>query len=278
MTVLRAVWRLLRIFWCVIFFRCRLWVHPVCDSREGALRVHHLCRQVLKILKIDWRTSGHLSKRCAVVANHLSYLDILVFSASRPMMMVAKSEVASWPIFGSITRCAGTVYVVRGGGPATYPGVNRAMAQAFDSGLPVLFFPEGTTTDGGEVLAFRRGLLHSVLQEGVPLYAAAITYSDSAACWFGEATLPPHLFRVACGEGMQSSIRVGHVVPDREDRFVLAECARDAVVALYSEIRRELDTVDGRVDQSQTAETAKNLLDGPVQGLGSFDDEGCVLS
>ncbi len=57
--------------------------------------------------------------------------------------MVAKKEVQGWPLLGWLAAQAGTVYVERGGGPATYPDVNRAMAEAYRSGLPVLFFPEG---------------------------------------------------------------------------------------------------------------------------------------
>ena len=80
------------------------------------------------------------------------------------------------------------MYVERGGGPATYPAVNAAMAEAYASGLPVLFFPEGTTTDGaypdGGVMPFRRGLFHSVLNDGVALRVAGLRYSlDGGECW-----------------------------------------------------------------------------------------------
>ena len=113
----------------------------------------------------------------AVVSNHLSYLDILLYSSVQPFVMVAKTEVRGWPLLGWLTAQAGTVYVERGGGPKTYPAVNAAMAEAYRSGLPVLFFPEGTTTDGAEVLPFRRGLFHSVLNGGVALRTAALRYS-----------------------------------------------------------------------------------------------------
>ena len=144
----------------------------------------------------------------AVVSNHLSYLDILLYSSVQPFVMVAKTEVRGWPLLGWLTAQAGTVYVQRGGGPKTYPGVNAAMAEAYRSGLPVLFFPEGTTTDGAGVLPFRRGLFHSVLDNGVSLRTAALRYSletDAAnggatvgedVCWWGEMGFTPHLFRL----------------------------------------------------------------------------------
>jgi 1-acyl-sn-glycerol-3-phosphate acyltransferase len=67
----------------------------------------------------------------AVVSNHLSYLDILLYSSTRPFVMVAKTEVRGWPLLGWLTAQAGTVYVERGGGPKTYAGVNAAMEEAY---------------------------------------------------------------------------------------------------------------------------------------------------
>jgi 1-acyl-sn-glycerol-3-phosphate acyltransferase len=67
----------------------------------------------------------------AVVSNHLSYLDILLFSSIRPFVMVSKNEVKRWPLLGRLTAQAGTVYVDRDGGPPTYPSVNHAMAEAY---------------------------------------------------------------------------------------------------------------------------------------------------
>jgi len=156
--------------------------------------------------------------------------------------MVAKSEVRGWPLFGWLTSRAGTVYVTRGGGPSTYPGVNAAMAEVYRSGLPVLFFPEGTTTDGSGVLPFRRGLFHSVLNEGVSLRVAALRYSleDAAGsveedvCWWGDALLAPHLWRLLGLKGIQAEICFGGEVAARRDRFVLSEGAQEAVAGLYA--------------------------------------------
>jgi lyso-ornithine lipid O-acyltransferase len=194
------------------------------------------------MLGIESSVAGGLPLGGAVVCNHLSYMDVLVLSAAQPFVMVAKSEVRSWPLFGWLTAQAGTVYVRRGGGPATYPAVNAAMAEAYRSGLPVLFFPEGTTTDGGEVLAFRRGLFHSVLNEGVALRTAALRYSleDSEAsvaedvCWWGEMELMPHLLRFVGLRGVRVEVRFGDEVLARRDRFELSQAARARVVEMYA--------------------------------------------
>jgi 1-acyl-sn-glycerol-3-phosphate acyltransferase len=162
--------------------------------------------------------------------------------------MVAKTEVRGWPLLGWLTAQAGTVYVKRGGGPASYPAVNAAMAEAYRSGLPVLFFPEGTTTDGAGVLPFRRGLFHSVLNNGVSLRTAALRYSlepcsvncratvGEDVCWWGEMGFTSHMFWLMGLRGLEAQIRFGEEVLQRQDRFVLSETAQVRVAEMYDEL------------------------------------------
>jgi lyso-ornithine lipid O-acyltransferase len=218
------------------------WVRRPRVGVEGAVWIHGWCRRLVRAVGVELSVVGALPDGGAVVSNHLSYMDILLYSAVRPFVMVAKSEVRGWPLFGWLTSRAGTVYVRRGGGPSTYPGVNAAMAEAYRSGLPVLFFPEGTTTDGGDVLPFRRGLFHSVLNERVSLRVAALRYSledaggsvEEDVCWWGDALLAPHLWRLLGMRGVRAEICFGGEVVERWDRFVLSERARGMVAEMYS--------------------------------------------
>jgi 1-acyl-sn-glycerol-3-phosphate acyltransferase len=139
--------------------------------------------------------------------------------------------------------------VQRGGRPTTYPAVNAAMAEAYRSGLPVLFFPEGTTTDGADVLPFRRGLFHSVLDNGVSLRTASLRYSldsyrvDGEAtvgedvCWWGEMGFTSHMFRLLGLRGLKAQIRFGEEVVERTDRFVLSETAQARIAEMYEGLR-----------------------------------------
>lgn len=234
----RSIWLLLLLLSAVLDFILR---RPR-SSYEGSVRVHGWCRRIVRAMGVQCSAEGGLPAYGAVVANHLSYLDVLAFASLRPFVMVAKSEVARWPLVGWLTTRAGTVYVVRGGGPPTYSAVNAAMAAAYRSGLPVLFFPEGTTTDGGAVEPFRRGLFHSVLNEDVPLRVAGLRYSivgdagsatvADGVCWWGATLLAPHLFRLLGLRGVKASIRFGAEVTQRADRFVLSETARLRVMEL----------------------------------------------
>ena len=183
-----------------------------------------------------------------MVSNHLSYLDILLYSAVQPFVMVAKNEVRGWPLLGWLTAQAGTVYVQRGGGPTTYPAVNAAMAEAYRSGLPVLFFPEGTTTDGAGVLPFRRGLFHSALNNGVSLRTAVLRYFlepcsvnrgatvGEDVCWWGEMGFTSHMFWLLGLRGLEAHIRFGDEILERQDRFVLSETAQARVAEMYGQL------------------------------------------
>src|SRR5260370_26140878 len=84
----------------------------------------------------------------SVVSNHLSYLDILLYAAVRPFVMVAKREVRGWALIGWLTAQAGTGFVTRGGGARPYPGGHAGGGGAFRCRVSVLFFAEGSTADG----------------------------------------------------------------------------------------------------------------------------------
>jgi lyso-ornithine lipid O-acyltransferase len=240
--VVRSLFRMTHIAALLLAAVVDWWVLRPRVGVEGAVWIHGWCRRLVRAVGVEWSVVGELPADGAVVSNHLSYMDILLYSAVRPFVMVAKSEVRGWPLFGWLTSRAGTVYVTRGGGPSTYPAVNAAMTEAYWSGLPVLFFPEGTTTDGSCVLPFRRGLFHSVLNEGVPLRVAALRYSledaggsvEEDVCWWGDALLAPHLWRLLGLKGVRAEICFGGEVMERGDRFVLSEGARGAVAEMYA--------------------------------------------
>ncbi len=221
---------------------------------EGAVWVSAWCRRIMRAVRLECEIEGPLPEAgprgLAVVTNHLSYLDILVMSATRPFVMVSKCEVRGWPLLGWITAQAGTVYVeradVKGGQRQTHAEVNAMMAAAFRSGLPVLFYPEGTTTSGDVILPFRRGLFNSVLYDKVPVKTAALAYAmDSSnagctvgndVCFVGEAEFGPHLFKALGLQGVKVKVRFGADEIEGEDRFTLARNARDRVCDLYEEI------------------------------------------
>jgi 1-acyl-sn-glycerol-3-phosphate acyltransferase len=268
----------------------RKWLGLMKPGPQGAVWVHGWCRRLVWALGIECELEGPVPDAgdgmLAVVSNHLSYLDVLLYSATRPFVMVAKTEVRSWPLIGWITAQAGTVYVqrrdVKGGRTQTHAEVNALMAEAYRSGLPVVFFPEGTTTDGAEILEFRRGLYHSVLHDRVPMKVAAIGFeftkpnSDATiaedVCFVGEAEFGPHLLGFLGLRGVKAKVRFGEDTVQGEDRFVLARNSRAQMVELYNGLG--LSLAGG--EQAAAAQGAEDVFDRPVDGFGAVYGDGGV--
>ena len=133
-----------------------------------AKKLHRLCIGLLEHLKVEVRQEGALPESGMLVTNHVSFLDIMFLGALRPMIFVSKSEVAQWPLVGDIASCAGTLYVERSR-RADVSRVNKALARALDAGVLVTLFPEGTSSDGTNVLPFMPSLLQPAVDAKIPV-------------------------------------------------------------------------------------------------------------
>ncbi len=134
-----------------------------------------------------------------MVSNHLSYLDVLAYASLSPCVFVAKQEVRGWPVFGRFATMAGTVYVDRRRGAANDNAV-AWMEGALAAGVPVVLFPEGTSSDGAQVLRFHSRFFEPAIRAHAMVTAAAIGYASSTAsegtlAYHGEAVFGTHLVR-----------------------------------------------------------------------------------
>lgn len=149
-----------------------------------------------------------------ILSNHVSWLDISVLSAIAPIVFVSKSEVAEWPIFGTLARLQRTVFIERERRHKTGEAAS-AMADRLRGGDAVVLFPEGTSSDGIRILPFRSALIgavHHTIGDAthhsrVAVQPVSIAYvrfggipvgralRDKVA-WYGETDLVPHFFGV----------------------------------------------------------------------------------
>lgn len=147
-------------------------------TRRAAVAAGLGSRLLLRALGIRLVISGSVRDGAAlVVANHVSWVDILAITAIAPAVPVAKCEVARWPLIGALARRTGTVFVSRRVG-RDLPGTVAGIAAALRRGHRVLLFPEGTTTPGGPPGAFRRAGFQAAVDAAVPVQAVAIEYVD----------------------------------------------------------------------------------------------------
>ena len=116
-----------------------------------------VCRNAFRILGIGFRTSGELmQERGAVVANHTSWLDVFALNARKRIYFVSKAEVAKWPGIGWLARATGTIFIERN--PKKAREQTKIFEERLKAGHKLLFFPEGTSTDGRRVLPFKTTL------------------------------------------------------------------------------------------------------------------------
>jgi len=218
------------------------------NRRERATWLSRFCARVLRAMNISYTVNGPIPESGAVISNHLSSLDILLHSAIRPCVFVSKIELRSVPLLGWMSFMSGTVYVARGQGGSASKAA-EGMAKGFRDGLPVVFFPEGTTGVGDEVaMPFRSGLIAQTIEADAPMIPAFITYAlsphDLAAgktlrddVHWGNHSLLDHVWRFASLQSVHATIQFADAPiafsPEAiANRKVAAEEARQAVIRL----------------------------------------------
>src|SRR5450631_3116401 len=141
-----------------------LFVFPLVSSARKRALVKRWSQRLLRILVVEARLHGDIGARggnVLIVANHISWLDIFVLNSVHPVRFVAKSELARWPIVGAMINGAGTLFIERTQRRDTRR-VNHHVARVLASGDVVAIFPEGTTTDGLDMLPFKSSLLQPI--------------------------------------------------------------------------------------------------------------------
>jgi 1-acyl-sn-glycerol-3-phosphate acyltransferase len=190
-----------------------------CSAALGHALVRSYCRASCAILGVDVTANGEPFRACPTlyVANHVSYLDVLILGALLDTAFIAKLEVAGWPLFGQLGRVTGTLFVRRHWRDA--PVQCRALAARLEAGQSLVLFGEGTSTDGLAVRRFKTSLLSVVeagrLERPVAVQAVTLAYCslrdrtpiDRSNCdlyaWHGDAEFLPHLWGVVCGDGLR---------------------------------------------------------------------------
>jgi 1-acyl-sn-glycerol-3-phosphate acyltransferase len=184
-----------------------------------------------------------------ILSNHASWLDILVIGARTPVVFVAKSEIAKWPLFGWLARMQRTIFVVRERRQTT-GATAREIGDRMVSGDAVVLFAEGTSSDGIRVLPFRSALVgsvHHALGESShhdkvmvqPMSLAYVGFGglpvgralNDRIAWYGDVDLLPHLIGILTTGAIDVTLTWGEAVAYdmSADRKQIARHAESAV-------------------------------------------------
>ena len=224
-----------------------LWQHrklPRDATRaESARWLHESCARGLRALDARLSVSGEFPATGLMVSNHLSYLDILAFSAAVPCVFVSKAEVNDWAIIGRYARWAGTVFVIRHD-RTDAARANVSVGESLQNGVPVVLFPEGTTTDGQRVLRFHSTMLQPTIDAGTLITPCAITYEldegnvGTEVCWWGAMPLLPHFWNLMGKKNIRAHVAFGEPVVAAGDRKELSHTLHQQVVRLHEQLQK----------------------------------------
>ena len=178
-SVPRRIYRILKVVFVFAYSILEVGIQRPKTRAARAEWLSRIGKRLMRAGNITAETHGPIPMSGAVISNHLTYADIVVHGSLRPGVFVSKIELRSTPVLGWVSFMAGTIYVARGAGGSAAKAA-EGMAKGFRDGLPVTFFPEGTTGVGDvPVLPLRSGLLAQAIAADVPVHYCFIRYQLS---------------------------------------------------------------------------------------------------
>ena len=172
------------------------------------------CGRALAILNISVEVRGRPpmptdGKGLLFVSNHISWTDIPLIGSQVKLNFLSKAEVKQWPLIGFIATGVGTLYIERGQGGSS--SVAQQIADYLQQGRSVVFFPEGTTTDGQDVKKFFRQLFNAAVIADTLLCPVAIHYEvkgrpDNPVAFVGDDAFHSHLWQLLRLDGIKATV------------------------------------------------------------------------
>jgi 1-acyl-sn-glycerol-3-phosphate acyltransferase len=205
-------------------------------SARNAL-VQRWSRGMMRVfrIRVDISGPGQGDAPGAVVANHVSWIDVFVLNAVGTCRFVAKSDVRAWPAIGWLSAKAGTIYVSRST-RAALPAANATIAAHLAAGERLAFFPEGTSAAQGRMLPFHANLFQGVIVAGAPVHPVALRYLDArgvpsaAADYIGTMSLWQSILSLLEHGPFVAEVALLAPIPsDNADRRELAARAHGAI-------------------------------------------------
>ncbi|TAN27433.1 MAG: 1-acyl-sn-glycerol-3-phosphate acyltransferase [Castellaniella sp.] len=186
--------------WILLGLLTELLVFPLLSRKRRRDVMSGWSRGLMAMCGVRVRVLGDplLNGPVLWVANHVSWVDIFVFNRVRTTSFVAKSDIRRWPVIGLLVAWAGTLFIDRGQRQAVREASGQ-MQDCFAYGDAVGLFPEGTTTDGLDVLPFHSGLFDAAVQSQVSVQPVALRFLRRGRrapelAFVGEQTLVANLW------------------------------------------------------------------------------------
>ncbi len=242
MRSLIAIWKLLRGLWHVLVGMWTIYLRfPQWAPEQREMRVQAWALKFLALWGVHVRVLGQpvANGPALLVCNHISWLDILVIHAARHCRFVSKSDIRAWPLVGMLATGAGTLYIERTSRKDALRMV-RDMADAMKNGDVVAVFPEGTTSDGRDLLPFHANLIQAAIDAQAPVQPLSLKFTDAlsglpsfAPCYIGDDTLIGSIWRTLKAQRIEAILHFGEPqVAQGRDRRAWAHDLRQDIIVL----------------------------------------------
>lgn len=192
-------------------------------------------RGMLRAMNVHVELEGEQAiPGCLQVANHISWLDILVLGSTGSTRFVAKSEIANWPIVGRLAAVMDTVFLPRGANQSSQAA--ELVGGCLAKGESVLVFPEAKTTDGRSIRRFYARFFAASIDSGKPVQPIGLAYhvpggNYMAVPYIGELSLGQSLYALLQQPRIHVRVvRQPLIGADNQDRKTLARLARDSIM------------------------------------------------
>lgn len=245
MRPVRALWRLAAASWQALSgaLICALWF-PFITPAQRMAHVGRWSVRMLRALGIRLEAHGAIHPGpLLVVANHVSWVDILAVNALHPVRFVSKADVKGWPFIGYLVASGGTLFIERERKRDALRVVHQ-IGEALQAGDVVAVFPEGTTSDGHGVLPFHANLLQAAIATGAPVQPLVLRYRDArssvspAPAYVGDTSLAESLWATVMADKLVAEVIAENAQGTRHaDRRALAEHLRELIVGRLNEGR-----------------------------------------
>jgi 1-acyl-sn-glycerol-3-phosphate acyltransferase len=214
-------------------------IMPSATAKQRNWIVSHWSRNLLNILNIELTRQGPLPDHDAVntmfVGNHISWIDIHALNSVRAVRFIAKSDLKSWPIFGWLAKKCNTLFIEREQKKDAVRIIEEASA-SLKRGDCLCYFPEGTTTDGSELLAFKGSLMQAPINAGATIWPFAIYYPNNDGspntemAFAGETTLVESIWKIVSLSKPKATLSfLPKISPHGHERRGLTIAARHSI-------------------------------------------------
>lgn len=208
----------------------------------GAKLAGEWARGILRILKIRVIRHGEFpeEKGVLLVSNHQSYVDILVHASLTGVRFAPKKEIRKWFLLGPYIEMSHPVWIDRKS-PAKSLETLKEFEHTLAIGVPLIVYPEGTTTDGQHgLLPFKSTPFEAALKDRRPLLPLITVYhvpgGEMNPAWYGDQTLLPHVWQLLGLKEIRVDVySCGLFHPTGETRKELAEKVRKLMQNAYRE-------------------------------------------